>query len=197
LAIGAGSGLCALFFWYGIEAMRRGRHHRVRGDEMNEPVRTPVKDKIEQVLTEVRVVLPGAQALLGFQLASMLVEGFDKLPASSKYIHTASLLLIALSTVLLMTPAAYHRLVEAGEDTEHFHRFAARVLIAAIIPLVLGVAGDLFVVRKVSASDPLAGAVAGTTLASTYGLWFGLTLILRARRAERRRPPLAGWRPVE
>jgi len=33
-----------------------------------ESVGTKLKDKIKLVLTEARVVLPGAQALLGFQL---------------------------------------------------------------------------------------------------------------------------------
>ena len=33
---------------------------------------TPLHAKIEQMLTEARVVLPGAQALFGFQLAIVL-----------------------------------------------------------------------------------------------------------------------------
>jgi len=53
---------------------------------------------------------PGAQALLGFQFAVMLVDGFDQLPASSQYLHLVSLVAVALSTVLLIAPAAYHRL---------------------------------------------------------------------------------------
>jgi hypothetical protein len=69
---------------------------------------TPLHAKIEQMLTEARVVLPGAQALFGFQLATVLTQ--------SRIVRAASLLLIALTVVLLMTPAAYHRLVYAGED---------------------------------------------------------------------------------
>ena len=36
--------------------------------------------KIEQLLTEARVVLPGAQALFGFQLAIVLTRAFERLP---------------------------------------------------------------------------------------------------------------------
>src|SRR4029078_12967774 len=105
-----------------------------------------LKDEVDQVLTETRVVLPGAQALLGFQFAGILMESFDKLPASSKYVHLASLALIALSTILLVTPAAYHRIVERGKETERFRRFASRMLLAAMVPLALGISSEFFVV---------------------------------------------------
>jgi DMSO reductase anchor subunit len=132
-----------------------------------------------------RVVLPGAQALLGFQFATMLVEGFDKLPASSKYVHLLSLTLIAFSVVLLMTPAAYHRIVERGHETEHFHRFTSRMLIAAMLPLALGMCGDFFVViRKVTASAVAAIVGAALMLLFFYGLWFGYTLYRRGQKGE-------------
>ena len=143
---------------------------------------TELKDKIDQVLTEARVVLPGAQALLGFQFATMLMDGFDKLPLSSKQAHVISLALMALSVILLMAPAAYHRIVEQGEETEHFHRVASYFLLAAMVPLPIGIAGDFFVVlRKVSESTPLAAVSAVLMLLFFYGLWFGYTIYRRSR----------------
>lgn len=84
--------------------------------------------------------------LLGFQFAALLIEGFEKLPQASKYVHFASLSFIALAIILMMTPAAFHRLVEQGENTEHFHRFASRTLLASMVPLALGITGDYYVV---------------------------------------------------
>ncbi|HEX8089506.1 MAG TPA: DUF6328 family protein, partial [Blastocatellia bacterium] len=148
-----------------------------------------LKDKIRHVLTEARTVLPGAQALLGFQFATILMEGFEKLPESSKYVHMASLVMVALAIVLLMTPAAYHRLVEQGEETERFHRFSGRLLLASMVPLALGMCGDLFVViRKVSESIAFALSCALAMALFFYGLWFGYTAYRRVRvRRER------GW----
>jgi hypothetical protein len=183
--------LVALFFWYGLELMKRaGREPEVKEKkEMSkkkgedEEGGAKLKDKIQQVLTEVRVVLPGAQALLGFQFISLLMEGFEKLPQSSKYVHFISLSLVALTVILLMTPAAYHRLVERGEDTEHFHRFASRVLLSSMIPLALGITVDFYVVaRKITESDALAIGLAGVALLIFYGLWFGFTLYRRQAR---------------
>jgi len=67
--------------------------------------------------------------------SKMTEAGFERLPESSRALHLAGVLCIALATILLMTPAARHRLVEGGEDTEAFHQFASRVLLAAMVPL--------------------------------------------------------------
>jgi cytochrome bd-type quinol oxidase subunit 2 len=194
LAVAAGllMTLAALFFWYGIEALRRATHTpeaREKPEMKERPPQAPnggtkLKDKIKHVLTEARVVLPGAQTLLGFQFIVFLMESFDKLPDSSKYLHFAALCLVALSIVLLMTPAAYHRLVERGEETEHFHRFASRTVLSAMAPLALGLCIDFFIVaRKVIESRALAVFLALAMLALFYGLWFGFTAYRRSQRS--------------
>ena len=79
---------------------------------------TPLKTKVEQLLTEARVIIPGGQALFGFQFIAMLTTGFDKLPPSSQLVHTAALCFFtALNVIVLMAPAALHRLSFGGEDS--------------------------------------------------------------------------------
>jgi hypothetical protein len=196
LAAGIAASGVALFFWYGLELIGRrvdaDKHEREdkkkeAGDDSNEKTGADggmeLKDKVREVLTEARVVLPGAQALLGFQFTVTLTDSFDKLPSASKYIHLASLALIAMSIVLLMTPSAYHRIVEGGEDTEHFVRLASGMVLASLVPLALGLAGDLYVVTlKITGSMPSALVSAALTLTFFYGLWFGYTLLRRAKR---------------
>ena len=109
-----GAGL-ALALWYGLPQLRKrfvgeGERMITRG-QRNERADTPLQVKIEQLLTEARVVLPGAQALFGFQLAIVLTEAFDQLPAASMAVHAVSLFLVALAIVMLMAPAPYHRIV--------------------------------------------------------------------------------------
>jgi hypothetical protein len=178
----------ALFFWQGLEWIHRrsGKdQHAVMKSKTpaHEQRPTDIDHKIRHVLTETRMVLPGAQALLGFQFITMLMEGFDELPPAMRYLHVACLLSTTLSIILLMTPAAYHRVVEEGEETEYFHRFASRMLLAAMVPLAWSVCGDFAVVIwKVGGNPAIAIGVSGVLLLLFYGLWFGYTLYRRGHR---------------
>ena len=136
-----------------------------------------LSDRIKKGLLECRMALPGAQAFLGFQFAIVFAQGFEQLPRPWQRIHFVSLLATTVSTVLLITPAAYHRIHEAGEDTEHFHKVASRLLLAALVFLGPGMAGDLFlVIAKVTQSPVAAGTTAGLLLLAFYGLWFGVSV---------------------
>jgi Family of unknown function (DUF6328) len=72
-----GAGL-ALALWYGLPRLRKRfvgeRERMITRGQSNERADTPPQAKIEQLLTEARVVLPGAQALFGFQLAIVLTS---------------------------------------------------------------------------------------------------------------------------
>ena len=77
-----GAGL-ALALWYGLPRLRKrsvGEREQMITRQSNERADTPLHAKIEQLLTEARVVLPGAQALFGFQLAIVLTRAFERLP---------------------------------------------------------------------------------------------------------------------
>lgn len=191
--------LLAASFWYllefymrreragDIEAVKREeREMEVKNDgekDRQKEERERLSNKIKHVLTECRVVLPGSQALLGFQFICVLTESFDRLPSLSKYIHLAALGLNALTIVMLITPAAYHRMVEQGEETEHFHRFASKIIVAALVPLALALAADVYVVvQKVSESQLVSVVSALIALALFWELWFGLTLYRRTQR---------------
>ena len=137
--------------------------------------------RIKHVLTETRVVLPGAQALLGFQFITVLSETFENQPQWAKYTHLAGLGLVAIATVLLMAPAAYHLIVEEGQETERFHSFASRMVLAAMVPLALGIACDVVLVtNKVLQSPELAIGLGAVTVLVFYGMWFGYTLYAKA-----------------
>ena len=138
------------------------------------------------MLTEARLVLPGTQTLLGFQLAAVLQDGFDPRPSSSKLIHVVALVALGVSVVFLMLPAAYHRIAEGGEISERLHRFSSLSIVLAMLTLAVALAGDAFiVVRKATASIAVAGVVSGAWFGLAIGAWFVLMLVLRARHARR------------
>jgi len=186
---GAATLLLALAFWYGIEYWWRDRRRQER--TMPEEKDTPLDIRVEHMLTETRVLLPGAQALFGFQLVVLLTAEFDKLPQPSKLVHVFALCAIAISVILLMTPAAVHRITFAGRNTERFHSIGSFFVVASAVPLAAGISADIYVaIGKALGSSAFGLAAALTTAALLAALWFVQPLILRLKRT-RRRPRMA------
>jgi hypothetical protein len=87
---------------------------------------------------------------------------------------------VALAVILLMTPAALHRITFAGEDTPRFFRIGSVFVIAAPLPLALGIAGDLYVATAKAAESTALGAGLGIgALVVLVTLWYALPLMLR------------------
>ena len=76
--------------------------------------RTPLHQKIKQMLHEAWVVLPGATGILGFQLMITTTAAFKALEPGIRLLHFVALALIASTLVLLLTPAAIHRKAFGG-----------------------------------------------------------------------------------
>ena len=125
------------------------------------------------LLEECRMVLPGIQALFGFQLIAVFSEVFgEKLSQHAQYLHLAAIVLTALSMALVMTPAALHRQAEPCELSERFVWMASKMVLAGMWPLALAVGIDAYVVASiVLEKDSLAALIAAALLASFGALW--------------------------
>ena len=184
IAAGVIVALLALAFWYVFALLYRAQLARggVRMEHRMPGTDATLESKIEQMLTEARIALPGAQALLGFQLAVVFTRAFEHLPQTSQLVHGVAIGCIALTLILLISPAAFHRITFAGEDSERFYRLGSALVTAALLPLALGLGCDIFVMLSKIAKDPAigigAGALAGLVL---LGFWYVQPLVLRAR----------------
>ena len=153
--------------------------------KQSEPAKaTPLNAQVEQLLTEARVIIPGAQALLGFQFAVTLTRAFEQLPPGAKLAHIIALLCVALAVILLMAPAALHRLSFRGEDSPDFVTIGSVFVIAAPVPLALGIALDTYVAARRSLESD-AGALAAALFSALllFGLWYAYPLWRRRSQA--------------
>jgi hypothetical protein len=176
LAIGA---------WYLAGIAIRSVDKNQRGSSMQQTP-TPLHAKIEQLLTEARVILPGAQALLGFQLIVMMTKAFDRLAPAAQTIHLIALMSLVLAVVLLISPAAIHRLAFEGRDDRRFLGIASLVLTVALVPLAASISCDLWVALfKLYGNETLATVGASITVVLLSGLWFLVPLAIRASRSPR------------
>jgi len=181
VVVGAASAALSGFFWFGLAWLIGERRRRTMTAESGA---TPLSTKIEQMLTEARVIIPGCQALLGFQLIAMLTQAFDDLPLRAKLMHAAGLCCVTIATILLMTPAALHRLAFGGNDSERFLHLGSAFVIAASLPLALGIAADVYVVfLKITHSTAIAITAGMTLLLAMLGLWYFYPIWMRLRRA--------------
>jgi hypothetical protein len=173
---GLGFGALAAIAWLGFEYLIGLAPEKRSMDE----TQTPLGTRIEQVLTEARLIIPGGQALFGFQFVAMLTTGFDHLPQGSKIAHAAALGLIAINIVLVMMPAAVHRLSYGGEDSKEFLRIASALVVAAPLFLAGGIATEGYVVmHKVTEDQAWSVAVACGTFFIFMLCWYALPLVLK------------------
>ena len=144
-----------------------------------------LKDAVTHTLDEARMLLPGMQALFGFQLIAVFSERFaSALDATQQRVHLAALLLIGIAIALTMTPAAYHRQAEPCQVSSHFLAVASWFVSIALWPLGLGLCADIFIVTQLIVHDLRWSIALTALLAILLGvLWFALPRLRRRRGA--------------
>src|SRR5947209_12867374 len=78
--------------------------------------------KVKTALDETRMLILGAQILLGFEFRAAFSDGFDQLSAHSRHLEALAPMLMVTSVALMITPSPYHRSVERGRDSGALHK---------------------------------------------------------------------------
>src|SRR5712672_4740202 len=94
--------------------------------------RETLEEEATHTTDEARMLLPGVQAVLGFQLIAVFNQRFVLFSPTEQLLHLAAFLLLALAMGLIMAPAAYHRQAERGKVTRRFVDLASRLLSLAL-----------------------------------------------------------------
>src|SRR5919204_2884868 len=142
-----------------------------------------IKDKVKNALDEARMLALGTQVIVGLLLRSFFEKGFESLPVPSQALMLAGLGLMLVAVGLLVSPAAYHRLVERGEDTEEIHRYTSKLMGFALLPLALGLGVGLYVAtQKIVGWKPGAAAGLAGMLVAVF-FWYLLEAYRRRERA--------------
>ncbi|MDB6110702.1 MAG: hypothetical protein JWR69_2452 [Pedosphaera sp.] len=148
----------------------------------------PLSKAALYILEECRMVLPGIQALFGFQLIAVFNQGFsEKLSAGEQRLHLLAIMLLAIAIALIMTPAAYHRQTGPQEVTSGFIRLASRLLLASMAPLAVSICIDFYLVGHVIYDGFLVPLLAALLFATIITLWFVLPRVRSLMRADSRR----------
>src|SRR5258706_5540678 len=144
-----------------------------------------LNDAAAHVLEECRTVVPGMQALFGFQLIAVFSATFKELSSAERTLHLAAIVLVTIAIVLVMAPAALHRQTEPESVSRRFITISSRLLMASMAPLAVGICLDVYVVARVAVgSRGVAGIVAVSLLGVFIVFWLLLPRAVRRRRAD-------------
>jgi membrane protein YdbS with pleckstrin-like domain len=143
-----------------------------------------LEKEVDQAIEEARMVLPGIQALFGFQLIAVFNQRFaSALTATGQWLHLASIVCIAISIALIMAPAAFHRQACRGFVSDELSNYASRVITIAMIPLMTAIAAEVSIIAwLISHSWTYSNAIAGVLLLIYLWFWFGLPQLWRRRK---------------
>ncbi len=133
------------------------------------------------MLSEMRILLPGAQMLSAFLIILPFNGGFAKIVHMEKLLFLATFLFALASLVLLSAPAIQHRLLRPLRDRARFKRIATRQIVAGAFALAIAlVLGTDLVMSEVF------GAAIGLTVAGVMGVlilcaWWLMPMYLKRK----------------
>jgi hypothetical protein len=144
---------------------------------MSAKKREDISEAVSHLLEECRMVLPGIQALFGFQLIAAFNQRFTELSYAHQCLHLAAISLIALCAAIVMTPAAYHRSVEPQVVSERFLKICTRFILVSMLLLAIGVSADLYIIAVLIVDNrAVCMALAAAVFVSMLFLWFAFPL---------------------
>jgi hypothetical protein len=140
------------------------------------------KRDADQVLQGIRIVLPGTQALMGFQFIAFFNPVFQSLPNDLKNLHFVMLLFTILCSICLIAPVAFQQIGEDGSATNRFLQYTRKMLSVAMFLLLLAIGGDIYVAgQAIGLGATFATVVAGAMFSVGIFLWYIYAYMRRRR----------------
>lgn len=140
-----------------------------------------VHRELEELLSEIRVVLPGTTVLFAFLLTLPFTETFKAVSVQDRVAFFVAFMTTALAMVFLMALSGYHQLRGKPYDKSVMLRTTRRQVIAALVLLSVSLTAVVFLVTDMVFSGGYAIAVSGAVFAFAATIWFGVPLVRRVR----------------
>jgi hypothetical protein len=124
-----------------------------------------------ELLNELRVVLPGAQVLLGFLLTAPFATRFEQTSHFDRGLWFACMLFTTVGALTLMAPSIYHRMRWQDGVKEKAVEVGHQLFLAGTASLGVGMLCAVFLLGDVLFGPPaaiLATAVVALVIVSTW-----------------------------
>jgi Family of unknown function (DUF6328) len=156
--------------------------------DRDEQEEVPLSKAAQYLLEECRMVLPGIQALFGFQLIAVFNQTFaQKLTGAEQRLHLLAIGLVAVAIALIMAPAAYHRQTAPQHVSSAFIDVSTRLLLWSMLPLAASICVEFYLISRVILNSSYAALPAAVLFLIFVALWFVLPRMRALRKAIARR----------
>ena len=134
---------------------------------------------VNELLQELRVAFTGVQVLFAFLLSLAFTQRFKDLDAFDLGVYTTALMTTALTTLLLIAPVSFHRLVFRRRQKAALVVVADRLLIIGLALLIPAISSCVLLILDVALG--LVPAIVGSSLTVLVGVltWYALPLTIR------------------
>jgi hypothetical protein len=156
------------------------------GYTRDETVAAQLDRNYAELLQELRVAQTGVQILFAFLLTLPFQQRFSSLSDVQLGIYLATLISAVTSAVLLVAPAAAHRLMFRVRLKDELVLFTSRVAAAGLSFLIIAVLGAILLVISVVSNFDAAGIVTGVIAALVLVVWAVLPARVRLAAGNRR-----------
>jgi len=129
---------------------------------------------LDQLLSELRVVLPGVQVLFAFLLTVPFSQRFGQTTGFERGIYYAVLICTAISMALLTAPTAYHRTQFRRGRMHDIVLLSNRAALAGLAVLAVAMTGAILLITHVLFGPAAAIPTAAAAGAVFAGLWYVL-----------------------
>jgi predicted membrane-bound spermidine synthase len=140
----------------------------------------PSDDDLTDILSEIRLLIPGTQILVAFLIVLPFNSGFTRVSSIDKTVYVVMFVCAMTSLLLFIAPAAQHRLMRPLRDRAAFKRSVNRQVIIGLVPLSLAITLATFFVISNVVSNLVAGILAGLVGLVIALLWW--IIPMRSRR---------------
>ena len=106
---------------------------------MSESEKQRLNRNLDQLLQELRIVLPGVQVLFAFLLAVPFSARFGDVDAFERDVYFVALLLSAIAVALLMAPSIQHRILFRHDQKRYLIALGSAMTIAGMTALALAI----------------------------------------------------------
>jgi Family of unknown function (DUF6328) len=131
---------------------------------------------LNELLSELRVALPGVQVLFAFLLVAPFNQRFSTVTAFERRLYLATLLCTLLSSILLIAPTLVHRLQFRRRQKAHIVELANRLTIVGLTVFAIAMTGAVLLVTHYLFGTTTA-VITTTIVAITFAItWYVLPL---------------------